>query len=442
MRVSALRAAAGEIYRAALLAVDPAEAIRRHLFREGGSLLAGGARYSLDSIDRIYLVGAGKASGAMAAAVEEIVGDRIEGGVVMVPYGHYRPTARVRVQEAGHPIPDEAGQHGAEAIHSLLRRAGARDLVIAVVSGGGSALLPLPVEGVGLPDKQEMTRQLMACGATIREINAIRKHLSRIKGGRLAAAAVPARLMVLILSDVVGDPVDSIASGPTAPDPTTYADSCAILARYGLEQTAPRAVLRHLHLGLEGRAPETPKPHDPLFANVQNLIVGSNLQALRAAAERAQGLGLTPLILSSSIEGEAREVAKVHAALSREVRATGNPVPPPACLISGGETTVTLRGTGVGGRNQEFALAVAVEIEDVPDVVVLSAGTDGCDGPTDAAGAVGDGATIGRARAIGLEAVGLLRDNDSHRLFRELGDLVVTGPTHTNVMDIRLLLIG
>jgi len=442
VNVSALRAAAREIYRAALLAVDPAEAVRRHLFRDGGNLLAGGACYPLDSIDRIYLIGAGKASGAMAVAVEEIVGDRIEGGVVMVPYGHHRPAGRVRVQEAGHPIPDDAGRQGAEAILSLLRRARERDLVIVVVSGGGSALLPLPVEGVGLPDKQEMTRQLLACGATIREINVIRKHLSRIKGGRLAAAALPARLIVLILSDVVGDPLDSIASGPTAPDPTTYAEAHAILERYGLERTAPGAVLRHLRRGLEGRAPETPKAQDPLFANVRNLIVGSNLQALRAAAERAQGLGLSPLILSSSIEGEAREVAKVHAALAREIRASDNPVPPPACLISGGETTVTLRGSGVGGRNQEFALAAAVEIEDLRDVVILSAGTDGSDGPTDAAGAVADGATIQRARAIGLDPVGLLRNNDSHRLFRALGDLVVTGPTHTNVMDIRLLLIG
>ncbi len=442
MSVSALRAAAGQIFRAALLAVDPAEAVRRHLRREGDELRAGGVCDPLDSIDRIYLVGAGKASAAMAVAVEGIVGDRIEGGVVVVPYGQRLPTRRVEVQEAGHPIPDEAGLRGAEAILSLLSRAGERDLVIAVFSGGGSALMPLPVEGVGLADKQEITRQLLACGATIREINAIRKHLSRIKGGRLAAAAAPARLLALILSDVVGDSLDSIASGPTAPDATTYADASAILARYGLERTAPRAVLQHLYRGVEARAPETPKPKDPLFARVRNLIVGGNLQALRAAAEHARGLGLAPLILSSSIEGEAREVAKVHAAMAREVRATGNPLPPPACLISGGETTVTLRGTGVGGRNQEFALAAAVEIEGLRDVVVFSAGTDGSDGPTDAAGALADGTTLQRARTIGLDPVGSLRNNDSHRLFRALGDLVVTGPTHTNVMDVRLFLIG
>ncbi|MGH7429211.1 MAG: glycerate kinase type-2 family protein, partial [Candidatus Methylomirabilaceae bacterium] len=442
MSGSSLRAAAREILRAALLAVDPAEAVRRHLRREGGTLLAGGVSYPLESVDRIVVVGAGKASGAMTVAVEGIVEDRIEGGVVLVPYGQRLPTRRVRVEEAGHPIPDEAGQQGAEVILSLVRRAGERDLVIAVLSGGGSALLPLPVDGVSLAHKQEMTRQLLACGATIREINVIRKHLSRIKGGRLAAAAAGARVIALILSDVVGDPLDSIASGPTAPDPTTYADACAILERYGLDRTAPRAVLGHLYQGVKGRAPETPKPQDPLFARVRNLIVGSNLQALLAAAERARGLGLSPLILSSSIEGEAREVAKVHAALAREVRASGNPVPPPACLISGGETTVTLRGTGVGGRNQEFALAAAVEIEGLRDIVALSAGTDGRNGSTDAAGAVADGTTLERARAIGLDPVGSLRNNDSHRLFRELGDLVVTGPTHTNVMDIRLFVIG
>jgi hydroxypyruvate reductase len=442
MNVSELRAAAGQIFRAALLAVDPGEAVRRHLVRDGEDLEAGGVRYPLSSVDRIFLVGAGKASGAMAEAVEEILGTRIEGGVVIVPYGHSRALARVRIREAGHPVPDDSGLQGAQAIDSLLRRAGERDLVIVVLSGGGSALLSHPVEGVGLPDKQEMTRQLLACGATIRETNVIRKHLSRIKGGRLALAAAPARLIALILSDVVGDPLDSIASGPTAPDPSTYAEAHAILVRYGLVPTAPRSVLRHLRQGMDGASAETPKPQDPLFTRVRNLIVGSNLQALRAAAACARDLGLLPLILSSSVEGEAREVAKVHAALAREVRASGNPLPPPACLISGGETTVTLRGTGLGGRNQEFALAAALEIEGVREIVVLSAGTDGFDGPTVAAGAVADGATGHRARAIGLDPIGLLRNNDSHRLFRELGDLVVTGPTHTNVMDIRLLLIG
>ncbi len=442
MKLASLRDSACQIFRASLRAVDPAEAVRRHLLCEGGHLLAGGASYPLDSIERIVLVGAGKASGAMAEAVEGIVGDRIADGLVTVTAGQSFPTRRVRLQPAGHPIPDEAGLRGAETILSLLSSAGERDLVIALISGGGSALLPLPVTGVRLADKQEMTRQLLACGATIKESNVIRKHLSRMKGGRLAAAAAPAHLIALILSDVVGDPLDAIASGPTAPDGSSYADAWAIVQKYDLERTAPLAVLRHMRAGLRGEAPETPKPQDPLFAKVRNIIVGSNLQALKGAASRARALGLSPLILSSSVEGDTREVARVHAALAREVRATGNPLPPPACLISGGETTVTLRGKGQGGRNQEFVLVAALEIEGIQDVVVFSAGTDGADGPTDAAGAIADGATVLRARSLGLDPVRVLDDNDSYHLFQRLGDLVVTGPTNTNVMDIRLILVG
>jgi len=442
MKVAVLRDSASEIFCASLQAVDPAEAARRHLVCEGGHLMVDGASYPLDSIERILLVGAGKASGAMAEAIEGILGDRIADGLVTVTYGQSFSTRRVRLQEAGHPIPDDAGQRGAEAILSLLSSAGERDLVIALISGGGSALLPLPVAGVRLGDKQELTRQLLACGATIKEINVIRKHISRGKGGRLAAAAAPARLVALILSDVVGDPLDAIAAGPTAPDRSSFADAWAIIQKYDLERTAPLAVLRHMQAGLRGEAPETPKPQDPLFARVRNVIVGNNLQALKGAAARAKTLGLSPLILSSSVEGDTREVARVHAALAREVRATGNPLPPPACLISGGETTVTLRGKGKGGRNQEFVLAAALEIDGLQDVVVLSAGTDGADGLTDAAGAIADGTTVFRARSLGLDPVRLLDDNDSYHLFHRLGDLVVTGPTNTNVMDIRLILVG
>jgi len=442
MNLKALREAAGQIFLASLQAVDAADAVRRHLAREGGHLLADGESYRLDSIDRIYLVGAGKASGAMASAVEGIIGDRIADGVVTVGYGQVQPTVRVRVQEAGHPIPDEAGLKGAENILSLVSSAMDRDLVIALISGGGSALLPLPVMGVGLAAKQDATRQLLACGATIKEINVIRKHISRVKGGHLAAAAAPARLLALILSDVVGDPLEAIASGPTAPDSSSFADACAIVSKYALERTLHPAILRHLHAGLRGEVAETPKPQDPHFARVRNLLIGNNLRALRAAAERARSLGLCPLILSSSVEGETREVARVHAALAREVRATGNPLPPPACLISGGETTVTLRGNGLGGRNQEFVLAAALEIEGLQDVVIFSAGTDGSDGPTDAAGAVADGTTVSRARSIGLEPIRSLHENDSYHLFQRLNDLVITGPTNTNVMDVRLIVVG
>jgi hydroxypyruvate reductase len=442
MNLEALREAAGQIFRASLQAVDPADAVRRHLVRKGERLLADGETYSLDAIDHIYVVGAGKASGRMAGAVEAIIGDRITAGLVTVPYGQLQPTMRVRVHEAGHPIPDEAGIRGAEAILSILSSATDRDLVIALISGGGSALMPLPITGIGLAAKQDATRHLLACGATIREINVIRKHISRVKGGRLAAAAGPARVLALILSDVVGDPLEAIASGPTVPDSSSFADACAIVDTYVLERTIDPAILRHLHAGRRGEAGETPKPEDPLFDRVKNLLVGNNLRALRAAAECARSLGLSPVILSSSVEGETREVARVHAALAREVRATGNPLSPPACLISGGETTVTIRGDGLGGRNQEFVLAAALEIDGLQDVVIFSAGTDGCDGPTDAAGAVADGTTVRRARSLGLEPSRSLRNNDSYHLFQVLNDLVITGPTSTNVMDVRLVLVG
>jgi hydroxypyruvate reductase len=442
MNLEALREAANEIFRASVQAADPVDAVRRHLAREGERLLAGGEAYRLDAIEHIYLVGGGKASGRMARAVEEILGDRITGGVIMVPYGQLQPTVRVSALEAGHPIPDEAGTRGAAAIHSIVSSATDRDLVIALISGGGSALMPLPIKGIELAAKQDATRQLLACGATIKEINVVRKHLSRIKGGRLAAAAAPGRVLALILSDVVGDRLEAIASGPTVPDSSSFADACEILERYALERTVDPAIVRHLHAGRRGEAEETPKPKDALFDRVKNVLIGNNFLALQAAAERARGLGLSPLILSSSVEGEAREVARVHAALAREVRATGNPLPPPACLITGGETTVTLRGEGVGGRNQEFVLAAALEIDGLQDVVILSAGTDGFDGPTDAAGAVADGTTARRARSLGLEPNRSLRDNDSYRFFQRLNDLVITGPTHTNVMDIRVVLVG
>lgn len=444
MNVRELREAAGRIFRAALGAVDPAEAVRRHVVRKGAALSVNGAEIDLATVRRVVVVGTGKAGGAMASAVEEILGDRPVEGTVTVKYGHLAPTRRVRLVEAGHPIPDEQGMAGARAILDLLAAAGEGDLVVALISGGGSALLPLPVAGISLQEKQALTSALLRCGATIQEMNAVRKHLSAIKGGQLARVARRrgARLVALILSDIVGDPLDAIASGPTAPDPTTYGEALAVLDRHGIRGEAPPAVLRHLEAGARGAVPETPKPGDPIFSGVLNVVIGSNILALRAARGEAEALGLRPLILSSSIEGETREVARVHAALGREVRQTGNPVRPPACLISGGETTVTVRGQGKGGRNQEFALAAALDVAGLQDVVVLSAGTDGTDGPTDAAGAVADGGTCARARALGLDPGRHLRENDAYPFFAALGDLVITGPTNTNVMDVRLVLVG
>lgn len=442
MRATALRKAARQIFHAAVRAVDPGEAIRRHVARDGSRLRLGQVTLDLARAGQVVVVGCGKAAAPMAAAVEEIVGDRLGRGVVVTKYGHVQPTRIIRVREAGHPVPDEAGIAGARAILDHVRGLGPDDLVLVLISGGGSALTPAPVEGVSLAEKQALTQILLACGADIREMNAVRKHISRFKGGQLARAAQPARVMALILSDIVGDPLDAIASGPTVPDPTTYGDALGTLDRYRIRGLIPASIRSRLEAGARGEAPETPKPEDPLFARVCCVIVGSNIQALEAARSEARALGLAPMILSSSIEGETREVARMHVALAREVRATGNPVKPPACLISGGETTVTLRGSGKGGRNQEFVLAAALDMAGLRDAVVLSAGTDGTDGPTDAAGAIADGETCARALAAGLDPRKALDANDAYPFFRKLGDLILTGPTKTNVMDVRLVLVG
>jgi len=442
MRVEGLRQAGLGIFNAAVRAVDPGEAMRRHLTREGLRLRIGRETVDLGKVGEIVVVGCGKAAGPMAAAVEEIVGDRIRRGIVVTKYGHVQPTRIIRIHEAGHPVPDDAGIAGGQEILDHVRGLGFDDLVIVLISGGGSALTPAPVEGITLAEKQALTKALLACGADIREMNTVRKHISRFKGGQLARAAQPARVVTLILSDIVGDPLDAIASGPTVPDPTTYADALSILDKYRIRGEIPAAIRDRFEAGARGEVSETPKPDNPLFARVSNLIVGSNIQALQAAQSEARALGLTPMILSSSIEGETREIARMHAALAREVRTSGNPLPPPACLISGGETTVTLRGSGKGGRNQEFVLAAAVDIAGLPQTVILSAGTDGTDGPTDAAGAIADGDTCARALAVGLSPRKALDANDAYPLFKKLGDLILTGPTKTNVMDVRLVLVG
>ena len=378
----------------------------------------------------------------MAAAIEKILSDRTLDGLVNVKYGHLTPVEHIELCGAGHPLPDAAGVDGARGIIALVSQAGPRDLVLCLISGGGSALLPLPADGITLADKQAVTDLLLKCGATIHEINALRKHLSEIKGGRLALAAFPARVVSLIMSDVVGDDLDVIASGPTVPDSSTYGDCLAIVKKYDLENRLPPAVRQRLHDGAEGRCAETPKVGHHAFERTHNVIIGANTDALRAAAAKAEALGYCPLVLSSRIEGETRPVARVHGAIAREMLASGLPVVPPAALISGGETTVTVTGGGKGGRNMEFALATALDISDQAAIVCLSCGTDGSDGPTDAAGAVSDHTTVGRARQQGLDAAGFLDNNDAYPFFAALGDLVITGPTHTNVMDMRVILVS
>jgi hydroxypyruvate reductase len=437
-----LRADARRIFAAGVAAVDPAAAVQQAVRRDGETLVVAEACYDLRRYAHIYVVGAGKAGATMAQGLEAVVGDRLSAGTVTVKYAHMAPVTRVVIHEAGHPMPDAAGVQGAEAIMQVAQQARVDDLVFCLLSGGGSALMPAPLPGMTLAEKQQLTALLLACGASIDDINTIRKHLSRIKGGQLARLVAPATLITLVLSDVVGDRLDVIASGPTVPDPSTFQDCLDILARYELMARLPVSIRTHLQNGQAGSWAETPKAGDPAFDHSQTVIIGNNRLALHTACQTAQALGYGTLVLSSRIQGEAREVARVHAAIAQEIRASCTPLAPPACVLSGGETTVTLRGPGKGGRNQEFALAAACDLAGLDRVVLLSAGTDGTDGPTDAAGAFVDGHTIARAQALGLKPEDYLRRCDSYHFFAALDDLLRTGPTGTNVMDMHLLLVG
>lgn len=436
-----MRRDAREIFHAGLRAADPRDAVQRHCRRRGNRLKIGEITYDLTAVERLIVVGAGKAAAAMARAMEDLLGNRISDGLICVKYGHTTQLRRIETVEAGHPLPDANGVAAAGRIFSLVRSATDKDMVIVLLSGGGSALLPSPPEGISLEDKQAVSRLLIASGATIHEINALRKHLSTIKGGRLAQASAPAPTVALILSDVVGDDLDVIASGPTVADASTYEQCRRIIQRYDLEKHLPESVITHIRRGAAGQLAETPKPVDPSWRHVQNVIIGGNFQALSAARQKAMALGYHTLILSSRLVGETRVVARVHSAMAREILAVGHPLAAPACLLSGGETTVTIRGKGLGGRNQEFALAAALDIDDAEHTVVLSGGTDGTDGPTDAAGALADHTTVRRAGAAGLDIRRHLGDNDAYPLFQKLGDLLITGPTRTNVMDLRVILV-
>lgn len=442
VNVDKLRKDAISIFEAGVKAADPVTAVLNHLARTGDVLDVAGRKYDLSGFDNVYVIGMGKAAASMALAVEDVLGERLTSGIVNVKYGHVTPLRRVRINEAGHPLPDEAGLGGAREIVDLLGGTGENDLVLCLISGGGSALLPMPAEGLALADKQGLTRALLECGATIHEINALRKHVSAVKGGRLARLAYPSTLVSLILSDVIGDDLDTIASGPTVPDSVTFSGCGEVIDKYGLRRKIPHSVEAYIDKGVRGEAEETPKPGDPAFLKTQNVIVGSNILSALAAKERAAELGYGSLLLSTYIHGETEEVAKVHGAIAREIVRSGNPLGPPACIVSGGETTVTIDGPGLGGRNQEFALAAAIEIDGLDNVVILSGGTDGTDGPTDAAGAIADGSTVRRAEGLGLNPRVSLSKNDSYNFFSPLGDLVITGPTNTNVMDLRLVLVG
>lgn len=452
-----------EVLAAAIRAVDPRRAVQAAIQLTGDILAIGGRRYALSEVDRIVVVGGGKAGTPMAAAVYEALGGRIAGGVVNVKHGHSAAaggwhvrfgrggepaapagradTGPITIIEAGHPAPDAAGLAGAERIAAALAGLTERDLVIVLISGGGSALLPLPAGEITLADYRALTALLLRCGADITAINAVRKHCSRLQGGQLARLAAPAQVAALILSDVVGSPLDAIASGPTVPDRSTFADAWAVLARYDIVDRAPESVRAHLARGLAGAIPDTPKPGDPLFDRVGNTVIGDNAIAGRAAVAQARQLGFTSALLTTFAQGEAREIGRALAGLAQGIAWGQSDYAAPACLVLGGETTVTVRGQGTGGRNQELALAAALALDGHPlppgvRAAVVSLGTDGTDGPTDAAGGLAAADTLARARGLGLDARAALAHNDSYPLLAALGDLIITGPTQTNVNDL------
>lgn len=435
------------IFRAGVAAVDPYAAVRAFLRREDERLILAGSgsqpevEFPLTPARRIRVIGAGKASARMAQALEEILGDRLERGLVTVKTGHTAPTQRIELVEAAHPVPDQAGLEAARRQLDLVSDLTEDDLVIALLSGGGSALLPLPAEGISLAEKQDLTSGLLAAGATIHEVNCVRKHISAIKGGQLARQVYPATLVTLVLSDVVGDDLDAIASGPTVADSTRFQDAQRVLIRRGLWEDLPTGIRRRFEAATAGSIPENPGPEDPVFERASTRVIGSCRLALEACARRARAGGWNTLLLSSRLQGEAREVARVLAAILREARETGRPVAAPACILAGGETTVTLRGSGRGGRNQELALAACLELEGEQGVVLFSGGTDGNDGPTDAAGGIACGDSLARARSLGLDLQVALDENDAYPTLETLGDLVRTGPTGTNVMDIQVMLV-
>jgi hydroxypyruvate reductase len=437
-----LRRMIDDMIQSVLQAADPREAIFRRLQRIEQTLMMANDATDLRAIERVLVIAIGKAAIPMADALIDLLDDRLSAGVIVTKHAHtgdFRPPESMRLIEAGHPVPDSESIAGARAIEDLLHDVTTRDLVLCAISGGGSALVTLPVEGVSLDDLQATTGLLLRSGATIHELNAVRKHLDRIKGGGLARLTRGAKTITLLLSDVIGDDLSVIASGPTASDPSTFGDAWRVVERYDLAARLPQPVRAHLEAGLRGAASDTPKSGDALFDRVHNIIVGSNRLAVEAAEKAVRSFGLNTLVLSTFIQGEAREVAKVASAIAREVDASGRPVARPACVIWGGETTVTVRGEGQGGRNQELALAAALGIDGLRETVVVALATDGSDGPTDAAGAIVTGETLDRARAAGLDAAKYLKENDSYRFFAELEGLIKTGPTGTNVNDLLFL---
>ncbi len=427
----------------AINALDPKEIVENKVSLKNGSLRAGGYIFDLTKYRHVYVVGGGKAAGAMAEAVEEVLGNRISAGTVNVPYGSANKTHIIGLHEASHPLPDEAGVEGVHEMLAIAEKADAGDLLICLISGGGSSLMTYPREGISLSDKRELTRALLKSGAAITEVNTVRKHLSGFKGGWLAKKTYPATTLNLILSDVVGDPLEVIASGPTVADPTTFADARKVLEGYGLWSEAPPSVRKVLADGTKGLVEETPKPNDQVFKNVYNVVVGNNHTASLAVCQHLKNQGLNTLLLTSTLEGEAKCAGALLASIANEILTSNNPLSTPAAVVVGGETIVKVTGNGLGGRNQELTLSAAIKLKNVAGraVVVASVGTDGVDGPTDATGAIADAATAQKAAELGLAPERFLADNDSYHFFEKLEDLIFTGQTGTNVNDISLIIV-
>jgi len=427
----------------ALNTVNPKQAVLNNVKRRGNLLVIGRYKFALTGYRNIYVLGGGKASGLMAEAIEEILGDKITSGVINVLKGTEKmvKTKKIKINGATHPIPGEEGVNSTKAMLEIARKAGKDDLIIVLISGGGSALMPCPADPVTLEDKKIVTNLLLKCGATINEINVVRKHLSEFKGGQLAKTAYPATLVNLIISDVVGDPLDIIASGPTVPDSSTFQDAYNVLKKYNLLNKIPENIKKRIQLGLSGKIEETPKPGDKIFRNVHNILIASNRTACIAAVKKARELGINSMLLSTYIEGEARHVGAVLAGLAKEIHNYDTPIKKPAVIVCGGETTVTVVGNGKGGRNQELALGSALKISGLNGIVIASVGTDGKDGTSDAAGAIVDGQTLKRAQKLGLDTTKYLANNNSYMFFKKLGDAIFTGTTGTNVNDLITIVV-
>lgn len=435
------RALALKSLEAAVNAVDPKKIIESKLSLKNQVLKVNEYSFDLKKLKNVYVVGGGKASGSMAEALEHVLSNRITDGLVNIPLGDKHKTGIIKLHKASHPIPDESGVEGTRRMRAIAEQAEENDLVICLISGGGSSLMPLPRGKISIEDKRKVTDALLKCGAAINEINTVRKHISEFKGGWLAKKAYPATILNLILSDVLGDPLDFIASGPTVPDTTTFSDAVKVLEKYRLWDKVPASVRKVLSDGEKGVIPETPKAGDEAFKRVYNVVIGNCRSASLAAYESLRSDGLSALFLTSLLEGEARHVGVMLASIAREIVASGNPVSKPAALVAGGETTVSVVGNGRGGRNQEIALAAALKLNGLDGAVVASLSTDGVDGPTDAAGAIADGKTLARAAEAGVSAEKFLAENDSYNYFSRLDDLVFTGPTGTNVNDVSVIVV-